>query len=57
MKKRFMNIYDKTISYMIELKSQNLSSKEIWDAFQPYYGKKMSLIFGKHDIIQEIYII
>lgn len=51
MQKRFIDIYDKTVGYMLELKAQNLSSKEIWDAFQPYHGKKMSLIFGKYDII------
>ena len=32
---------------MIELKSQNLASKDIWDSFQPYHGKKMSMLFGK----------
>ena len=47
MQKRFIDIYDKTINYMIELKSQNLASKDIWDSFQPYHGKKMSMLFGK----------
>lgn len=40
-----MDLYDETVNYMMELKGQQLEDMDIWNQFQGYHGKKLSLLF------------
>jgi hypothetical protein len=45
--KRFVDEFDRTLSYMVELKGKGLADIDVWNQTQAYHGKKLSLIFCK----------
>lgn len=40
-----MDLHDETVNYMMELKGKEMEDMDIWNQFQGYHGKKLSLLF------------
>jgi hypothetical protein len=47
-------VADEMTSYMIELKGNNLSSIDVWNTAQPYFGKKVAFLYSNTSFMQVI---